>query len=93
MSDLLNGTPCQYCRKYYGHTSDCFSNTQTGIAEKMMFLEIERRHSMICHNLEAKLKIAVEALERILDTYKNGTWTANLVSRKALEKLKVGDEK
>jgi hypothetical protein len=43
--------------------------------------------------LEAKLKIATEALERILDTYKNGTWTANLVSRKALEKLKAGDGK
>lgn len=92
MSDLLNGVPCQYCRKYYGHTSGCFSNTQTGVAEKMMFLEIERRHSMICCDLEKRIGIATEALETMRSFHVNNTIAFD-VANDALEKLKAGDGK
>jgi hypothetical protein len=72
MSDLLNGIPCSHCGKYYGHSNHCFTNTQAGVAEKLMFMEIERRHQYITYNqkkeiqgLEEKIKLLELEIEEL----------------------------
>lgn len=67
MSDLICGTPCRYCGKYYGHTTGCFSNSLTGVAEKIMFQEISRRHDYKVYELDRQLSQAKELIKEMRD--------------------------
>jgi hypothetical protein len=50
---------------FYGHKSDCFSTTQTGIAEKLMFSEIAQRHDGIVYEQQSKIK-SLEAQKAVM---------------------------
>lgn len=64
--------PCRYCSMYYGHSLNCFTNSLTGVAEKMMFMEVSRRHGGMIHDLEqenAKLRYLIDQYNKLTGFY------------------------
>jgi len=66
MSELLYPLPCSCCGGHYEHTQGCISTTDTGLAEKAMYRQIDIKHQHICRELQAE----ITALKKECETYR-----------------------
>ena len=58
-------SPCKVCHSYYGHTKNCSYWAHSGIAERVVFEEVNRRYENEVFKLQAELKEKDETIKKL----------------------------